>query len=61
VNTRIEVPGEILAGRVREFAAIARPVMGGEWAELLDADWSQTFLGNIAEKRYWVDLYCRRQ
>ncbi len=32
-----------------------------DWADLLDATLSETFLGNVAEKKYWVDLYRRRQ
>ena len=61
MSTRIEVSGEVLADRVREFARTTALPASDEWVELLDAEWPTTFSGNVAERGYWVDLYRRRQ
>ncbi|WP_156093813.1 hypothetical protein [Lentzea aerocolonigenes] len=61
MSTHVEVPGELLQSRLREYLTAAGQTVSDRWAALADEEWPDVFSGNVAEKAYWVDLYRRRQ
>lgn len=58
--TNINIQGDVLASRVVEYTKVAERAVADDFGPSFKNYYQETFSGNLAPSRYWVDLYRRR-